>query len=1002
MIALIASAGLLVLGSLTVGQAVLSLCGRRRPTALAGPVGLALLLVVAGLVAGWGGRGGAIAISVAALALAAVAVLAIRGELAVPAPGAPAAALLAGLAASIPFIAAGGVGILGVGLVNDDMASHLLLADWIGERFRPEPVLIDQGYPLGPHALVAGVGWLLGASSIEIFAGLTLALPALMALVAYAALEGLRAPVRVAAAALVALPYMAAAYLAQEAFKEPMVALFVLAFALLLAVARDWRDGVTLGLLAAGTVYVYSFPGLAWLAGTALVWGAIALVRERRLGGWWLGLAVAVAVLAVLVAPDLDRVRDFADFRALDPDRANEGGLGNLPGQLSPFEALGIWPTSEFRLSASAAELPALVFYAGGLFALTALCLAAPRWVRRHGLAVPAALSSAAVLYLIARGLGTVYTSAKALAIAAPLIALITLGGLLATRLVRGGPSLEPPTGIYVVTTQNPVGRQRRWPIVLGTLFAIAAAFSSFLILRQAPVAPSDHADELAQIRPLVEGEKLLFLGRDNFVLYELRGSKPFTHVRNFYDPYFVEPNFELADVGAKFDFDSVTATTLERFRYVLTTRAAYASGPPPGYRPVAETASYTLWERGGRVTGRRPGEDDAAPGRIAGCDGEPAETVAFAREPVVAEGWSESTVRSGEVSTITLELPAGSWELSLQYDSTTPLTLSAPGFEHTLPGNLDYRGTAPFWAAGTIEVDEAEPVEAEATVDDPPFAGRLFGARSVAHLGALAATRGGAPVRGLPRLRRLVRALMEVGFGEALLVIGTLLAVSAALSGLMRGTVLSASVLSVVLGIVLAELEVISVDVGDQGVLELIELALILTLVSDGLVVDRELLGRHWGPPARALVFAMPLTLCLLAVGAKLLFGDLAWAEAFLLAAVLTPTDPVVTSTVVTAQRVPETIRHTLNLESGLNDGLALPFVLFFLVLATPGGDAGTEAAQLLGEAGFGVVEGIALGVLGGWLHRIVPGGVTRALRRHLRDRLRARGLRARRRHLR
>ncbi len=65
--------------------------------------------------------------------------------------------------------------------------------------------------------------------------------------------------------------------------------------------------------------------------------------------------------------------------------------------------------------------------------------------------------------------------------------------------------------------------------------------------------------DELAEIRPLVQGEKLLFLGRDDFVLYELRGSKPFTHVRNFYDPYFVEPNFDLLNVGAKFDFDSVT-----------------------------------------------------------------------------------------------------------------------------------------------------------------------------------------------------------------------------------------------------------------------------------------------------------------------------------------------------------------------------------------------------------------------------------------------------------
>jgi sodium/hydrogen antiporter len=218
----------------------------------------------------------------------------------------------------------------------------------------------------------------------------------------------------------------------------------------------------------------------------------------------------------------------------------------------------------------------------------------------------------------------------------------------------------------------------------------------------------------------------------------------------------------------------------------------------------------------------------------------------------------------------------------------------------------------------------------------------------------------------------------MELGFGAALLIIGSLLAVAAALSGLMRGTVLSISVLSVTLGIVLALADVVAIDVSDVGVVELIELALILTLIADGLVVDRELLGRHWGPPARALVIALPITLCMLALGAKLLFGDLSWAEAFLLAAVLSPTDPVVTSMVVTAQRVPAQIRHTLNLESGLNDGLALPFVLFFLVLATPGGDAGREAAELFGEAVFGAVIGIVLGIAGGYLHRVVPLGVT------------------------
>ncbi len=119
-----------------------------------------------------------------------------------------------------------------------------------------------------------------------------------------------------------------------------------------------------------------------------------------------------------------------------------------------------------------------------------------------------------------------------------------------------------------------------------------------------------------------------------------------------------------------------------------------------------------------------------------------------------------------------------------------------------------------------------------------------------------------------------------------------------------------------------------------------------------------------------------MPVTMVLLALGAAVLFPDLSWAEAFLLGAVLSSTDPVVTSAVVTAQRVPAVVRHTLNLESGLNDGLALPFVLFFLVLATPGGDAGREAADLLGEAAFGAVIGIALGLIGGRLHDRLPGG--------------------------
>jgi sodium/hydrogen antiporter len=216
----------------------------------------------------------------------------------------------------------------------------------------------------------------------------------------------------------------------------------------------------------------------------------------------------------------------------------------------------------------------------------------------------------------------------------------------------------------------------------------------------------------------------------------------------------------------------------------------------------------------------------------------------------------------------------------------------------------------------------------------------------------------------------------VDLGFAEALLILGLLLAVAAALSGWLHATVLSISVLSVGAGVALALLDVVEVSPASKVLLYLVELALILTLFSDGLFVESELLRKHWGPPARALVVAMPVTLVLLALAAKALFPDLTWAEAFLLGAVLSPTDPVVTSAVVASERVPSVVRLTLNLESGLNDGLALPFVLFFLVLSTAEGDAGVEAGKLAGEAVVGVLIGLVLAVLAGRLLPRLPGG--------------------------
>ena len=735
-----ASVALVCTGSLVVGQAILLLCGRREATWLSAPVGLAALLVASGLAVKLPGHGTAVAIVVGVLVVASGTALAMRradlGRSGAWGPGLLAAAL-ALLAASIPFIANERVGILGVGLVNDDMAYHLLIADWLNTRLGDMPVLIDQGYPVGPHAMAAALSETLGTGLVEAFAGLTLAIPVLTALVAFEALPGLRSVPRVIAAALTSLPYLIAAYLAQEAFKEPIMALLLLGFALLLPSTTSVRRAVPLGVVAAGAVYTYSFPGLFWLVPAVAIYVAVRLLTRTpgsRAPALW-AIGVAVAVLAVLTAPEWTRMADFADFRAFRTSNLS-GGLGNLRHQLSPLETLGIWPTSEFRLAASDSSHPA-AFYLGAAVAAAAFLVALPRWVSRYGPAVPAALGAAVLGYVGAHLFGTVYTSAKALAIVAPLVALIAFGGLL----LPDGPLR---------------GRRVRGAIALALAAGMAA--SSFLVLRQAPVGPTDHADQLAELRPLVQGQKVLFLGRDNFIAYELRGARPFTAVRNYYDPNYVKPNLALDDVFRKFDFDSVKAATLDRFPFVITTRGAYASGPPPSFEPVRETEGFVLWKRIDQAGPRRVLDEGDDPGVELECSKNEqslppsGEATVFSRPPVVAGTWQPGpTVEGGSPVTQSLDVDPGRWEISISYDATQPLRVSAPGFEATLPANLDYRGSVPYFPVGRLNVGRRGPVRFTVEVEDPPFPGRLLGTKAEAHLGAIAASPagGGGPIPG-------------------------------------------------------------------------------------------------------------------------------------------------------------------------------------------------------------------------------------------------------------
>ena len=205
------------------------------------------------------------------------------------------------------------------------------------------------------------------------------------------------------------------------------------------------------------------------------------------------------------------------------------------------------------------------------------------------------------------------------------------------------------------------------------------------------------------------------------------------------------------------------------------------------------------------------------------------------------------------------------------------------------------------------------------------------------------------------------------------LLVFGGLLMVGALVAGLVRRSFLSLAALFVVTGFVLGDggLEVLDFGARSGFVHDLAIVALVVILFRDGLEVEAEMLQREWHLPFRKLVLGMPITGAVVAAAAHWIVG-LDWLESALLGALLSPTDPVLSSSVVTNPRVPRIVRHSLNLESGLNDGLALPAVLAF-------------TAALADEQGFvwwkfvlqDVTLGFAFGIALAWVaSKLMPRG--------------------------
>jgi sodium/hydrogen antiporter len=182
-----------------------------------------------------------------------------------------------------------------------------------------------------------------------------------------------------------------------------------------------------------------------------------------------------------------------------------------------------------------------------------------------------------------------------------------------------------------------------------------------------------------------------------------------------------------------------------------------------------------------------------------------------------------------------------------------------------------------------------------------------------------------------------------------------------------MEKTILSGPFLTIIVGVVTGPLllNLINLKVGIEGYRVIAELALALVLFNDAANTNFRELIKNVSIPARLLLIGLPLTIFLGMVGGFIIFNEFSWIELGILATLLAPTDAALGKAVVSNQSVPVKIRESLNVESGLNDGICVPVLFFLLALFSAQTGEGLKfpfgLVLFFEEIGIGLIAGLA-----------------------------------------